>query len=108
MQRLSSPPTTSSTTRHTLPQRRGSRRIASSAEITVVEPRFGRGAVLNVSAGGLRAALDCELRPDEICLVQFSYPDDGSAVPKSCRARVAWVREAGRGWLCGFELLANH
>ena len=90
----------------TLRQRRGSRRHALNAEVAVVEPRPGTGVAINRSETGLRVAVDCELRPGEMCFVRIAYQSDESAVvARFVQAKVRWARHAGGGWICGLELV---
>jgi hypothetical protein len=86
-------------------QRRCSRRRPLNAMVEVISPATGHGVTINVSDGGLRVAVDCPLRPDEICLLRI---DDFSGAPRLERARVAWSRELHDGWIAGLQLIGLH
>lgn len=84
--------------------RRRHRRHALDATVDVLAPVEAAGIALNVSAGGLRVAVDRPLPVGRECLVQVR-PDGGGEVIEC--ARVAWTREQPDGWLVGLEFLPD-
>jgi PilZ domain-containing protein len=84
--------------------RRASRRTPFHASVQVLGRAVGSGVTLNASEGGLRIAVDCVLRPDEICLVRVDDPARGRIE----RARVAWSHELPDGCIAGLQLLGLH
>jgi len=81
--------------------RRNSRRLPLHAAVAMHAPEGGSGVTINASAGGLRVAVDCLLRPGD--LIMFSVDDDGR--PKVERARVIWTQDVRDGCIAGLQLL---
>jgi hypothetical protein len=72
--------------------------------VRVIEPALGRGVTINASDGGLRIAVDCALRPGDVCLLVVDDPSR----PALERARVAWSRELRDGCIAGLQLIGLH
>ena len=84
--------------------RRQARRLSSHAPVEVLEPAGGTGVTINASTGGLRVAVDCLLRPGDLCLLIV----DDAARPSGERARVIWSQDVRDGCLAGLQLLTLH
>jgi hypothetical protein len=84
--------------------RRGELRQELHAEVELLEPRPGRGMVLNASDGGLRIAMDEGLSPGTWCVLRLTF-DDGAKVV--LRGRIAWASRRIDGCLLGVELLKD-
>jgi hypothetical protein len=96
---------------HSERQRRAARRLSFNAHVELLSPRPGEGVTINASEGGLRIAVDCMLRPDEICLIRVDDPTTAlanGAGTRIERARVAWSRQLPDGCIAGLELLRLH
>ena len=68
----------------------------------VLEPLQARGVALNVSAGGLRIAIDRCLPGDEPVVIKVCLPQGRFSVE---RARVVWSRKLSDGCVAGLEFL---
>ncbi len=88
-----------------LRQRRASGRRPFEAVIEVYEPNPGTGVTINASDGGLRVAVDCELRPEDVVLL--AVREAGRPERLEC-ARVAWSLELRDGWIAGLQLIGLH
>jgi len=84
--------------------RRSSRRLPANAAVEILDPRPGTGATLNISTGGLRVAIDCELCPGDVCLLSIDDPTR----PAVERARVVWAHPLPDGCIAGLQLLTLH
>jgi Tfp pilus assembly protein PilZ len=85
--------------------RRHSRRRPLEAQVEVFQPANGSGFTINVSDGGLRIAVDCPLRIEEVVLL--AVREEGKPERLEC-ARVVWVRELRDGWIVGLQLIGLH
>lgn len=83
---------------------RTSDRIAIHAEVELLAPHRGEGFLLNVSGGGLRAALDTVLEVGTDCFISTSTEDAGSTVD---HVRVVWCRPSQDGAIVGFEFVTE-
>ena len=81
---------------------RTSERIAIDAEIELMAPHRGEGFLLNVSGGGLRAALDTELEVGSEVWITTRTPDAGETVDF---VRVVWCRPDAGGSIVGFQFM---
>ncbi len=86
-------------------QRRGSRRNPLHADVDVIEPRPGTGATINVSEGGLRIAVDCQLQVGDVCMLVIREPTQPVRLE---RARVVWVQEVRDGCVAGLSVTGLH
>ncbi len=83
---------------------RTSERIAIRADVQVLAPHRGEGFLLNVSGGGLRAALDQPLPVGTQCWLSTSTEDAGQTVD---HVRVVWCRPNTDGVIVGFEFVTE-
>jgi hypothetical protein len=83
--------------------RRASPRMPLDADVELLEPRPGQGLAINVSAGGIRVAVDAPLTVGEHCMLKVS-----SERVTIEHARVVWVRQMPDGWLAGLEFTLPH
>ncbi|MBW2455245.1 MAG: PilZ domain-containing protein [Deltaproteobacteria bacterium] len=81
--------------------RRNARRRPMNATVEVLEPAGGTGVTINASAGGLRVAVDCLLRPGDMCVLTVN----DEKRPKVERARVIWTQDVRDGCIAGLQLL---
>lgn len=86
-------------------QRRSEIRKPFHATVEVISPTPGRGVTINESNGGLRVAVDCPMRVDDICSLRV---DDFTGNARLERARVVWSRELRDGWIAGLQLVGLH
>ena len=84
--------------------RRSSARQPIHGAIRVVAPHEAHGVLFNVSAGGLRFALDRPLAPGDVIDVEVHLVDDTWTQD---RAEVVWCRELPDGWLVGVRFVAS-
>jgi len=84
--------------------RRQARRLPLHALVEVHEPTGGTGVTINASTGGLRVAVDCLLRPGDLCLLTV----DDEGWPAVERARVIWSQDVRDGCIAGLQLLTLH
>jgi len=82
--------------------RRGTHRVPFHAEVELVGPHAAQGVALNVSRGGVRVALEGEVRIGDVCGVRVVL-DDGREAAE--RARVVWKRRLPDGWLAGLAFV---
>jgi len=82
--------------------RRASRRVSLDAEVVMLEPRRGYGFAINVSAGGIRIALDELVEIGEECELLLRTAPDREWIE---RARVVWSRELPDGYVYGLEFV---
>ena len=85
--------------------RRTSRRFPLHADIEVLEPRLATGVSINVSAGGLRVAIDEPVAVGEFCVLRVRTAADRETIE---HARVVWTRELPDGFLVGLEFALPH
>ena len=85
--------------------RRASRRFPLHADIEMLEPRSATGVSLNVSAGGLRVAIDRPVEIGEICVIRVRTAADRETIE---HARVVWTREQPYGFLVGLQFALPH
>lgn len=85
--------------------RRASRRFPLHADIEVLEPRTATGVSINVSAGGLRVALDQPLAIGEVCVLRVRTAANHETIE---HARVVWAREQPDGFLVGLQFALPH
>lgn len=78
--------------------RRASRRFPMHAEVEVSGDREGNGVVINVSAGGLRMAVEQTLQVGDRCSLQIRTPSNSQWTETG---RVVWTRQLPDGYLCG-------
>lgn len=81
--------------------RRGSRRTAFNAAVEVMLPEVGSGVAINVSDGGLRVAVDCNLHAGDECMIRVDAPGR----PERERARVVWSQQLPDGCIAGLEIV---
>lgn len=82
--------------------RRASRRYPLHADVELVEPVSAEGVVLNVSAGGMRIAIDRPVDVDGRVVARVVTAPGRELFEK---ARVVWAREFPDGWLIGLEFV---
>jgi len=85
--------------------RRASRRFPLHADVELLEPRPATGVSLNVSAGGLRVALDQSVAIGELCVLRVRTAADRETIEY---ARVVWMRELVDGFLVGLQFALPH
>lgn len=85
--------------------RRASRRYPLHADIEVLEPCLAAGVSLNVSAGGLRVAIDQRVAVGDVCVLRVRTAADRETIEY---ARVVWTREQPDGFLVGLEFSLPH
>jgi hypothetical protein len=88
-----------------LRQRRVTRRRPLHADVDVIAPQSGRGVTINVSEGGLRIAVDCTLRVDDVCMLVIREPNQPVRLE---RARVVWARTVRDGCVAGLAVAGLH
>ena len=81
---------------------RTSERMAINAEVELMAPHRAEGFLLNVSGGGLRAALDTELVVGTECWIKTHTADAGETVDL---VRVVWCRPDSGGSVVGFQFV---
>lgn len=85
------------------PGRRTTDRYPLHADVEVLEPWNAHGVVINASDGGLRVALDRELPPGTVCVIEIAV-EEGKTVEM---VRVAWSRELPDGYLAGLAFVRD-
>lgn len=85
------------------PGRRAADRYPLHADVEVLEPWNAHGVVINASDGGLRVALDRELPPGAVCVIEIAV-EEGKTVEM---VRVAWSRELPDGYLAGLAFVRD-
>ena len=78
--------------------RRASRRFPMHAEVAVTGDRQGSGVVINVSAGGLRMAVDGSMEVGDRCSLDIRTASNSQWMEFG---RVVWTRPMPDGCLCG-------
>jgi hypothetical protein len=88
-----------------LRQRRITRRRPMHADVDVIEPHTGGGVTINASDGGLRIAVDCKLRVNDVCMLVIREPAKPVRLE---RARVVWAQEVRDGCVAGLTVTGLH
>ena len=88
-----------------LRQRRTSARRPLNASVEIIEPVEGDGVTINVSDGGLRVAVDCNLTEGDIVLFYVRELDKPERLE---RAKVAWVQTQLDGCIAGLQITGLH
>ena len=84
--------------------RRQSTRFPLNARVDVFERGANaHGVVLNASEGGLRVAIDRELREGSVIELEVRFTEERQSRE---RARVVWSRPQPDGWLVGLRFVA--
>ena len=82
--------------------RRRTARYMLHGEVTVTAPIEAQGFVFNVSAGGMRIALDAAVEVGSILELTVRLTDDAHSVETG---EVVWCRELPDGWLLGIRFI---
>lgn len=83
---------------------RSSVRWPLDARILVVQPVSASGMAFNVSSGGIRVALNRELRVGMRCKLRIERNENNVTYE---RARVVWSQRKPDGFVYGLEFLAS-
>jgi hypothetical protein len=92
-------------TAEALRHRRVTRRQPMHADVDVIEPHTGGGVTINSSEGGLRIAVDCILRVNDVCMLVIREPAKPARLE---RARVVWAQELRDGCVAGLTVTGLH
>lgn len=82
--------------------RRTAHRVPLHADVEIDSPRAARGVALNVSRGGVRLALEGEVRVGDVCRLTLRT-DPVSASTE--HAKVVWKRRLPDGWVAGLAFV---
>jgi len=83
--------------------RRQSTRYAVDGEVSVLGPVQAEGMIFNISAGGLRIAIDQEVEEGDRLDLFVRFNERKTARE---RAQVMWTREQPDGWVVGLRFVA--
>lgn len=82
--------------------RRAFQRWPLDADVQVLAPVHATGIALNVSAGGLRVALDRPMTVGQRCRARIKTSETHEVIELT---RIVWSRRQPDGWVVGMQFL---